>query len=70
MDEFVASARMNQYEKGKHLPDYSTIKRIAAALKIPVPFFYCESDDLAALLMAVNDKDSKVAEKLLAALLK
>ncbi|MHB1949358.1 MAG: helix-turn-helix domain-containing protein [Gammaproteobacteria bacterium] len=47
MDEFSASARMNHYEKGRHTPDYSTLKRIAKVLKLPVAYFYAESDDLA-----------------------
>lgn len=51
MDEFSASARMNHYEKGRHTPDYHTLKRIAAALKVPVAYFYAESDDLALLIM-------------------
>lgn len=46
MDEFSASARMNHYEKGRHTPDYSMLKRIAKVLKLPVAYFYAESDDL------------------------
>lgn len=26
MDEFAASARMNQYEKGVHAPDFKTVR--------------------------------------------
>lgn len=51
MDEFSASARMNHYEKGRHTPDYHTLKRIAAALKVPVAYFYAESEELAVLIM-------------------
>ena len=29
LDPNNASARMNQYERGKHAPDYATVKRIA-----------------------------------------
>lgn len=47
MDEFSASARMNHYEKGRHTPDYSMLKRIAKVLKVPVAYFYAESDALA-----------------------
>src|ERR1700733_196001 len=47
MDEFSASARMNHYEKGRHTPDYSMLKRIAKVLKLPVAYFYAESDELA-----------------------
>ncbi|MDX1901854.1 MAG: helix-turn-helix transcriptional regulator [Gammaproteobacteria bacterium] len=47
MDQFSASARMNHYEKGRHTPDYSMLERIAKVLKLPVAYFYAESDDLA-----------------------
>lgn len=47
IDEFSASARMNQYETGKHTPDYLTLQRIAKVLKLPTAYFYAESDELA-----------------------
>lgn len=50
IDEFSASARMNQYETGKHTPDYLTLKRIAKVLKLPTAYFYAESDELAKLI--------------------
>ncbi|EKD75456.1 MAG: Transcriptional regulator [uncultured bacterium] len=50
MDEFSASARMNHYEKGRHTPDYQTLKRIAKVLKLPVAYFYAESDGLAEII--------------------
>ncbi len=50
MDEFSASARMNHYEMGRHTPDYSTLSRIATVLKLPVSYFYAESDELAKLI--------------------
>lgn len=51
MDEFSASARMNHYEKGRHTPDYPTLQRIAKVLKLPVAYFYAESDELAQLIL-------------------
>jgi transcriptional regulator with XRE-family HTH domain len=50
MDEFSASSRMNHYEKGRHTPDYSMLKRIAKVLKLPVAYFYAEKDELAELI--------------------
>ncbi len=50
IDEFSASARMNQYETGKHVPDFLTLKRIAMVLNVPVAYFYCEDDRLAELV--------------------
>ena len=51
MDEFSASARVNQYERGKHTPDYSTVERIARVLKVPTPYFYAREDELAKLIL-------------------
>jgi transcriptional regulator with XRE-family HTH domain len=40
IDPASASARMNQYERGKHVPDYQTLQRLAGILQVPVSFFY------------------------------
>ncbi len=45
--EFTASPRMNQYERGVHIPDYSTLERLAQVLEVPVPYFYAADDELA-----------------------
>lgn len=52
IDEFSASPRINQYERGKHVPDYSTATRLAKVLEVPVPYLYTDDDDLAALIIA------------------
>ncbi len=51
IDEFSASARMNQYERGVHAPDYGTSQRLAKALQVPTSYFYEEDDLLAALIL-------------------
>ena len=51
IDEFSASARINQYERGKHMPDFSVVERLAKVLKTPTPFFYARDDDLAELIL-------------------
>lgn len=50
IDEMSASARMNQYERGKHVPDFGTVVRISAALKLPPAYFYAVTDSEANLL--------------------
>lgn len=55
MEPNTASARMNQYEKGKHAPDFLTMKRIAKELDVPVAYFYCEEEILAKLLLKISD---------------
>ena len=39
VDEFSASARINQYEKGKHSPSFSTTKLLTTALKRHIYFY-------------------------------
>jgi len=50
IDEFSASARMNQYETGKHTPDFLILKRIAEVLNVPTAYFYTEEDKLAEII--------------------
>ncbi len=63
MDEFSASARMNHYEMGRHQPDYETLKRIAGVLKLPVAYFYAETDEIAEIISLFNQmkKSDKIA---------
>jgi transcriptional regulator with XRE-family HTH domain len=46
-DEFSASPRINQYERGRHSPEFTTVERLAKVLGVPTPFFYCRDDELA-----------------------
>lgn len=50
IDEFSASARINQYERGKHAPDFNTAKTLAKVLGIPTAYLYCEDESLAELI--------------------
>lgn len=61
-----ASARMNQYERGKHTPDYDTLKRIADRLDMPTAFFYCEDDLEAEIVSAMHHLDPAQKQILLA----
>ena len=49
IDPMSASARMNQYERGKHSPDYLLMCRVAEILKMPVSWFYTADDEEARL---------------------
>lgn len=51
IDEFSASPRVNQYERGKHTPDYSTAERLAKVLGCPTAYLYAREDDLAELIL-------------------
>jgi len=54
IDEFSASPRVNQYERGKHVPDLLTLQNLAGVLAVPVPFFFAEDELLAELLMLLH----------------
>lgn len=64
MDEFSASARMNQYAKGKHLPDLDTVKRLADILSIPMAYFYCPDDEAANFLLNLNKLNARQRQAL------
>ena len=64
INEFSASSRMNQYERGKHIPDFLTLKRIAKVLLVPVVYFYTEDNNLAKLLFLHEKLDDVAKERL------
>lgn len=54
IDQFVASARINQYEREKHVPDLQMAERLAQELGVPVSFFYEPHETLARLLQVAG----------------
>lgn len=52
IDEFTASPRVNQYERGKHTPEFQTVERFAEVLGVPAPYFYCSDDALAKWILS------------------
>ncbi|WP_430457913.1 helix-turn-helix domain-containing protein [Rheinheimera sp.] len=65
LESTSASARMNQYESGRHQPDFNMAKKIAEQLDVPVAYLYCDSDDMADLIL----KFSKLSQDQRAAVL-
>lgn len=57
VDPNSASARLNQYETGKHSPDFGMLQRLAKVLTVPVEFFYTSNDDIAQLLVKIHLMD-------------
>ncbi|TMX34540.1 helix-turn-helix domain-containing protein [Vibrio parahaemolyticus] len=53
MEAGSASARMNQYERGVHTPDVSTLKLLAKELGVPLNYFFCEDDESAEIATAI-----------------
>ncbi|MCF6188905.1 MAG: helix-turn-helix domain-containing protein [Cocleimonas sp.] len=64
IDEFSASPRINQYERGKHVPDFATSKRLAKALSIPVTYLYADDDELADLIKLFSSSQENVKNKI------
>jgi transcriptional regulator with XRE-family HTH domain len=58
IDEFSASARINQYERGKHAPDFQMAEHLARVLDIPAPYFYASDDELAEWILAFKDRQT------------
>ncbi|WP_036800661.1 helix-turn-helix domain-containing protein [Photobacterium marinum] len=62
MDPSSASGRMNHYEKGRHMPDIATLRRIADELGVPLSYFFCDSDSsakLACLIEKLSEEDKE-----------
>ncbi|MEH6544594.1 MAG: helix-turn-helix transcriptional regulator [Porticoccaceae bacterium] len=65
IDEFSASPRMNQYEKGTHTPDFRTLDNIASVLELPTAYFYAGEENLAKLIFLYSNLENKKKKKLL-----
>lgn len=64
IDQFVASARINRYELGKHKPDLLTVRKLAEVLKVPMAFFYSDTDDeVAELLLRYGRAGEELRER-------
>ena len=68
MEPGSASGRMNHYEKGRHTPDYPTLKRIADELDVPVAYFYCENPVIAEIVCKLEKLSKKDQKALLSQL--
>lgn len=47
IDEYSASPRINQYERGVHVPDLGTARRLAEALNVPLSYLFEPDEQLA-----------------------
>ncbi|EAY1320078.1 helix-turn-helix transcriptional regulator [Salmonella enterica] len=53
-DPSSASSRMNHYEKGRHVPDIDTLRRMAAELNVPLNYFFCDDQTTAELALLIS----------------
>lgn len=66
IDEFVASTRINRYEKGVHEADIHTAQKLAQTLNVPLAYFYVENDQLATIVMNFDKLSEEDIENIIA----
>lgn len=54
IDQFAASPRVNQYERGVHEPKVAVAMLLAATLNSPTAYLYTDDDDLAGMILAYH----------------
>ena len=69
LDPDVASPRINRYEHGRHFPaDMRFVQKLATLLGVPMAYFFCPEEDIAAILLMVGamgvEKRQGVLERL------
>jgi transcriptional regulator with XRE-family HTH domain len=65
IEEESASARVNQYERGVHAPDYGTVQRLATALMVPTSFLFEDDDALASVILKFGELKQAQRKQLL-----
>lgn len=65
IDPSVASARINHYCTGRHVPNFSLLVKVAAVLKVPVAYFYTPENDVARLLANYQQLPVRARKELL-----
>lgn len=63
LDPFVASTRINRYERGVHHPDPVTVQRMADALGVPAAYLFASDERLARLILAFTALPVKAQER-------
>lgn len=66
IDEFVASTRINRYEKGVHEASIETAQQLAEVLDVPLAYFYTENDELAEMMLTFLSLSSEKRAEVLA----
>lgn len=66
IDKFVASTRINRYEKGVHEASMEVAQQLADVLQIPLAYFYTADDVLADMMLAFMALSPEEKTKVLA----
>jgi len=45
---------MNHYEKGRHVPDIDTLRRMADELNVPLNYLFCDDQKTAELALLIS----------------
>lgn len=64
LDQFVASTRINRYERGIHHPDPVTTQRLADTLGVPVAYLFASDEQLARLILAFEALPAKTQARI------
>ena len=59
---------MNHYEKGRHVPDIDTLRRMAAELNVPLNYFFCNDQTTAELALLISRMTEEERSSLIEAL--
>lgn len=68
LPEEVSSARINRYEKGRHLPDIETAERMAHELGVPLAYLLTADERLAAAILGFSKLPPEAQDKILSAI--
>lgn len=68
LDPFVASTRINRYERAVHQPDPVTVQRMADALGVPAAYLFASDERIARLILAFNALPAKAQDRVVAEL--
>lgn len=68
LDPFVASTRINRYERGVHHPDPVTLQRLADTLGVPPAYLVASDDRLARAILAFSALPARTQDRVVAEL--
>src|SRR3954471_8312071 len=60
-----ASARVNQFETGKHMPHIDIVEKLGQVLNVPLSYFYEKDDEVANLLLRTHRLPQRRKQKVL-----
>lgn len=65
LDRFVASTRINRYERGVHHPDPVMLQRVADALGVPAAYLFASDERLARMILAFDALPTRQQDRII-----